>query len=54
MTDCRTDDTTAHLTAHQVPVELRPVQRAGAEGAMTSIHVRDPDGNLAEISSYTR
>jgi catechol 2,3-dioxygenase-like lactoylglutathione lyase family enzyme len=34
-------------------VELGPVERTAAIGAMTSAYVRDPDGNLVEISSYT-
>ncbi|MBK8211068.1 MAG: VOC family protein [Rhodospirillales bacterium] len=33
------------------PVE-GPVRRLGALGAMTSIYIRDPDGNLAEIAVY--
>jgi catechol 2,3-dioxygenase-like lactoylglutathione lyase family enzyme len=28
------------------------VPREGALGLMTSIYVRDPDGNLIEIASY--
>ena len=28
------------------------VERHGAHGAMRSLYVRDPDGNLAELSSY--
>lgn len=29
-----------------------PVQRTGAVGKLNSIYVRDPDGNLVEISNY--
>jgi catechol 2,3-dioxygenase-like lactoylglutathione lyase family enzyme len=33
-----------------VAVELGPVERAGAEGQLESLYVRDPDGNLIELS----
>lgn len=36
------------------PVELGPVTRHGAPGTMTSIYLRDPDGNLIELSSYEK
>lgn len=42
-----------HLGAQRVPVEEGPVPRTGARGPMTSIYVRDPDGNLIEIASYS-
>ncbi|MGH3125501.1 MAG: VOC family protein [Streptosporangiaceae bacterium] len=42
----------AHLGDQQVPVEDGPVPRTGARGAITSIYIRDPDGNLIEIASY--
>ncbi|MBM4181093.1 MAG: VOC family protein [Betaproteobacteria bacterium] len=41
-----------HLAALDVAVELGPVARTGAEGPMTSLYVRDPDGNLVEIGFY--
>ena len=33
-----------------VPIELGPVTRTGATGAIRSVYVRDPDGNLVEIA----
>jgi catechol 2,3-dioxygenase-like lactoylglutathione lyase family enzyme len=42
----------AHLAAMHVPVEEGPVPRTGAQGPLTSIYCRDPDGNLIEIASY--
>ncbi len=33
-----------------IPVELGPVQRTGAMSAIASLYVRDPDGNLVELS----
>jgi catechol 2,3-dioxygenase-like lactoylglutathione lyase family enzyme len=42
----------AHLEACGVAVEEGPVPRTGALGPMTSTYLRDPDGNLIEISTY--
>ncbi|WP_329595070.1 VOC family protein [Streptomyces sp. NBC_01362] len=44
----------AHLAAGGVPVEEGPVPRTGAQGPITSTYLRDPDGNLIEISTYDR
>ena len=46
------DAIAAHLACCGVEVELGPVQRAGARGAMTSVYCRDPDGSLIEIATY--
>ncbi|MCC7283737.1 MAG: VOC family protein [Acetobacteraceae bacterium] len=45
------DAVLAHLAAQGVTVELGPVQKTGATGPITSVYVRDPDGNLIEIAS---
>lgn len=45
-------DVVAHLQDRGVAIELGPVDRIGARGAMRSIYLRDPDGNLVEIASY--
>ena len=42
----------AHLAACGVPVELGPAIRTGAQGPIESIYIRDPDGNLVELSRY--
>lgn len=42
-----------HLAELDVPLVEGPVPRDGALGPMTSIYVRDPDGNLLELASYT-
>lgn len=41
------------LTAQGLAIELGPVARDGAQGPMQSIYLRDPDGNLVELCSYT-
>jgi catechol 2,3-dioxygenase-like lactoylglutathione lyase family enzyme len=38
------------LRAAGVPIELGPVERIGATGPLRSLYVRDPDGNLVELS----
>jgi len=43
-----------HLEALDVDVELGPVQRQGANGQIESLYLRDPDGNLLEISRPLR
>lgn len=35
-----------------VPLVEGPVIRTGAQGPITSIYLRDPDGNLIELSTY--
>jgi catechol 2,3-dioxygenase-like lactoylglutathione lyase family enzyme len=40
----------AALTAVGIPIELGPVERTGAQGPLHSVYVRDPDGNLVELS----
>jgi catechol 2,3-dioxygenase-like lactoylglutathione lyase family enzyme len=46
------NDVIAHLEANSVPIIEDPVQRTGALGPMLSIYIRDPDGNLIELSNY--
>ncbi|MEW1859691.1 VOC family protein [Streptomyces sp. NBC_00669] len=46
------DEVVAELAGHGVAVEEGPVERTGATGAITSVYVRDPDGNLVELSTY--
>ncbi len=45
-------DVIAHLEVCGVKIELGPVARTGAVGAMQSIYFRDPDDNLIEVSNY--
>lgn len=41
----------AHLSAIGVEIEEGPIRRTGATGPILSIYVRDPDGNLIEVST---
>jgi catechol 2,3-dioxygenase-like lactoylglutathione lyase family enzyme len=41
-----------HITSCGVEMIEGPVKRAGAVGPIESIYVRDPDGNLIEVSNY--
>jgi catechol 2,3-dioxygenase-like lactoylglutathione lyase family enzyme/ketosteroid isomerase-like protein len=43
-----------HLAACGIEVEAGPVPRTGARGPIESIYLRDPEGNLLEISRYDR
>ena len=46
------EEVRARVEACGIAIELGPVKRNGAEGQMTSIYFRDPDGNLVEVSRY--
>lgn len=52
LTDLPPDAVAAHFRANGVEVELGPVTKNGARGPICSVYVRDPDGNLIEVSSY--
>lgn len=44
------DEIHRHLEVLEVAVEQGPVPRQGANGMLESLYLRDPDGNLIEIS----
>ena len=46
------DEVVGNLAANGVEVLQGPVRKTGALGAMDSVYILDPDGNLVEISSY--
>jgi catechol 2,3-dioxygenase-like lactoylglutathione lyase family enzyme len=52
ITDWALDDVVRRLEAENVAIELGPVDREGARGAIRSLYFRDPDGNLVEVSTY--
>lgn len=45
------DEVVAHLAACGIAIEEGPVRRTGARAVLRSVYVRDPDGNLVEISN---
>src|SRR5688500_8841797 len=52
VTELPLTDVGDRLRACGVPVELGPVEKQGALGAITSVYFRDLDGNLVEVSTY--
>jgi catechol 2,3-dioxygenase-like lactoylglutathione lyase family enzyme len=45
------DQIAAELASAGVPIELGPVEKEGATGKLRSLYLRDPDGNLIELSN---
>ena len=48
------EDIQREFEAKGAPIELGIVERTGARGRIDSIYLRDPDGNLVEISVYSQ
>lgn len=46
------DQVVDQLTQLSVAIEVGPVDRTGAKGPIRSVYLRDPDGNLIELSTY--
>ena len=51
LSDKPVDQWREHVLSFDIPIELGPVQRTGATGPLLSIYLRDPDGNLVDISN---
>lgn len=45
-------DVVNELKSHSVNIIEGPVTRTGATGSINSVYLRDPDGNLIELSNY--
>jgi len=51
LSDTALSDWAAHLAKHGITIKEGPIKRSGAIGPIVSIYIRDPDGNLLEISN---
>lgn len=51
LTEIPLSDWQAHLQQQAIEILEGPVPRTGATGPIVSIYLRDPDGNLLEISN---
>ena len=54
ITETPLDEVIAHVKSCNVKIAEGPVPKTGATGPMSSIYIRDPDGNLVEISNYVQ
>ena len=52
VTETPLEEVQRHLADAGVAIEEGPVNRTGAVGPIRSVYLRDPDGNLIEISNY--
>jgi len=52
ITDTPIDSVYSELNTHGIKVLEGPVERTGAKRKIISIYIRDPDGNLIELSNY--
>lgn len=48
------EEALTHIAGKGVDIIEGPVKRTGAVGTITSFYFRDPDGNLIEVSQYTK
>ena len=51
LSDTPLDVWQTHFEKNDVPIEEGPVERTGATGPLMSLYIRDPDGNLLEVST---
>ena len=50
LADVPLSEVIARLNSRGIEIEEGPIERTGARFAIRSVYVRDPDGNLVEIS----
>jgi len=53
LSDVPVADWQRRFADHGIAIEHGPVAKTGAMGPLWSVYVRDPDGNLVEISNQT-
>jgi catechol 2,3-dioxygenase-like lactoylglutathione lyase family enzyme len=51
LSDTPLEEWQTHLAANNITIEEGPVSRTGATGPLLSLYIRDPDGNLLEVST---
>jgi catechol 2,3-dioxygenase-like lactoylglutathione lyase family enzyme len=51
LTETPLDAVVAHLREMGIAIEEGPVRKTGATGPLNSVYLRDPDGNLVEVSN---
>ena len=54
ITDISLEQVIDHVQSCGVTIIAGPVPRSGATGSLLSVYLRDPDGNLIEISNHVR
>ena len=52
ITDTPLDQVIKQLNDHGVEILEGPAPKTGATGPIESVYIRDPDGNLVEVSNY--
>ncbi len=52
ITETSVEEFKKHIEKKGIKVIEGPIQRTGAMGDINSIYLRDPDGNLIEVSNY--